>query len=29
MTFFDGSGFEKFNPQEWDLKIGNMLNLCQ
>lgn len=27
MTFFDGSGFEKFEPQEWDYKFGNMIKL--
>ena len=27
MTFFPGSGFEKFNPPEWDEKIGDWLTL--
>lgn len=27
MTFFDSSGFGKFEPEEWDLKIGKMLKL--
>lgn len=27
MTFFDGSGFYNFEPDEWDLTIGKMLNL--
>ena len=27
MTFYDSSGFEPILPAEWDLKIGNMLNL--
>ena len=27
MTFFDGSGFDRFNPIEWDYKIGSMLKL--
>ena len=26
-TFFDSSGFGEFKPDEWDLKIGNMLKL--
>lgn len=26
-TFFPASGYGKFIPEEWDLKIGNMLNL--
>lgn len=27
LTFFDSSGFGKFEPEEWDLKIGKMLKL--
>ena len=27
MTFFPGSGFEEFEPMEWDYKIGEMLEL--
>ncbi len=27
LTFFDGSGFDKIEPIEWDYKIGNMLKL--
>ena len=27
LTFFDGSGFDKIEPVEWDYKIGNMLKL--
>lgn len=27
LTFFDGSGFEEFEPMEWDYKIGEMLEL--
>lgn len=27
LTFFDASGFGKFEPEEWDLKIGKMLKL--
>lgn len=27
LTFFDGSGFDKIEPIEWDYKIGDMLNL--
>ena len=29
LTFFDSAGFGKFEPEEWDLKIGNMLVLPQ
>ena len=29
LTFFDGSGFDKIQPVEWDYKIGNMLKLPQ
>ena len=27
MTFFDGSGFDRFCPEEWDYKIGSMVKL--
>lgn len=27
ITFFDGSGFDKIQPIEWDYKIGRMLKL--
>ncbi len=27
LTFFDGSGFDKFEPIEWDYKLGNLLVL--
>lgn len=27
MTFFHGSGFEKFNNKEWELKMGAWINL--
>lgn len=27
MTFFDGSGFDTFNPEEWDEKFGSMIKL--
>lgn len=27
LTFFDGSGFYSFDPDEWDYKIGQMLSL--
>lgn len=27
LTFFDGSGFDKIEPLEWDYKIGDMLKL--
>ena len=27
LTFFDGSGFDKIEPLEWDFKIGKMLEL--
>ncbi len=26
-TFYPGSGFEEFTPQEWDRKLGDMINL--
>ena len=27
LTFYPGSGYEEFNPFEWDLKIGNWIKL--
>lgn len=27
LTFFPGSGFEEFTPEEWDYKLGDMLEL--
>ena len=27
LTFFPASGFSRFIPEEWDLKLGNMINL--
>ena len=27
ITFYPGSGFEKFTPEEWDLKLGEMIEL--
>lgn len=27
MTFYPGSGMEEFDPEEWDLRIGDMLSL--
>ena len=27
LTFFDGSGFDKFEPKEWDKKLGTMIEL--
>lgn len=27
MTFFDGSGFDTFEPEEWDKKFGNLIKL--
>ena len=27
VTFYHGSGMEKFDPEEWDYKLGQMLNL--
>lgn len=27
LTFFDGSGFDKFNPESWDYKFGDWLQL--
>lgn len=29
LTFFPGSGFEEFNPLEWDYKIGEMIDLSK
>ena len=26
-TFYSDSGFAKFTPEEWDLKLGNWINL--
>ena len=27
ITFYHGSGFEKFEPEEWDQKLGELINL--
>ena len=27
LTFFDGSGFDKFNPEKWDYVLGEWLEL--
>lgn len=27
MTFFDAAGFEKYKPDEWDLKLGDLIKL--
>ena len=27
LTFFDGSGFDKIEPLEWDYKLGQMITL--
>lgn len=27
LTFFDGSGFDKIEPMEWDIKLGEWINL--
>ncbi len=27
LTLFDSSGFDKFEPQEWDCKLGDLINL--
>ena len=27
MTFFDAAGFENYKPDEWDLKLGNLISL--
>ena len=27
LTFFDGSGFDTFEPMEWDYKLGSWINL--
>lgn len=29
MTFFPGSGFEEFDPVEWDKKLGDLISLPQ
>lgn len=29
MTFYPGSGFEEFTPEEWDRNMGNQLKLPQ
>lgn len=29
MTFFDGSGFDKINPVEWDYTLGSWIDLSQ
>lgn len=29
LTFFDSSGFNEFDPKEWDLKFGDMLDLSE
>ena len=29
LTFFDTSGFGKFEPEEWDYKFGKMLDLSK
>ena len=27
MTFYDGSGFDKIEPIEWDYKLGQLIKL--
>ena len=27
LTFFDGSGFDKIEPREWDKKLGDWIEL--
>ena len=27
LTFYPASGFGKFEPEEWDLKLGNLIDL--
>ncbi len=27
ITFFPGSGFEEFRPDEWDRKLGNRISI--
>ena len=27
LTFFDGCGFEAFDPEEWDYKLGDWIRL--
>lgn len=29
LTFFPGSGYEEFTPEEWDKKLGDWINLCE
>ena len=29
LTFFDGSGFDKIEPREWDEKVGDWITLPQ
>ena len=29
LTFFDGSGFDKIEPKEWDKKLGDWIKLPQ
>ena len=27
LTFYHGSGFEKFYPEEWDYKLGELITI--
>ena len=29
LTFFDGSGFDKIEPIEWDYKMGSWIDLSK
>lgn len=29
LTFFPGSGYEEFTPEEWDLKLGKLIDLSE
>lgn len=29
LTFYDGSGFEAFDPIDWDYRVGGMLKLSK
>lgn len=27
LTFYPGAGFEKFDPEEWDYKLGELISI--
>ena len=29
LTFYPGNGYEEFTPEEWDYKIGDMIDLSK